>query len=279
MQAGIHTMPASVYHQDPAPAPSLSNSVLKTLLSKSPLHARLMHPRLTPQEPREDEGKFDLGSAAHSLLLEGQDIIQVCHYDDWRTKAAKEDRAMAREAGRIPMLPHQHAEANLMVEIARDYLARSVLGNLLADGKPEQTLIWQDEGTNIWCRGRLDWLTEDRSVILDYKTTAMSSPAQFCRSSMSAFGYDTQSAFYLRGMRAVQRVETEFVFLVQEDEAPYSCYLVQCAPSMQEVAEHKVQRGIDAWAACLKTDNWPGYSEHIYHAEASAWQVEQELSA
>lgn len=272
-------MQASLYHSDTCDAPSLSNSIIKTLLTKSPKHAWLKHPRLNPAYVSTEESKFDLGSAAHSLLLEGYDCCQVIDAEDWRTKEAKAARDRARASGLIPMLTHQYAEAVLMVEVARDYVSRSVLGDIMAHGKPEQTLVWQDEETATWCRGRLDWLTDDHSMILDYKTTSVPNPGAFCRSSMASFGYDTQDAFYTRGMRAIGRVVPEFVFLVQEDTAPYSCYLVACAPSMKTLAEHKVQRAINLWAECLSTNTWPGYADTIYHAEAAAWAVAEEEGA
>jgi PDDEXK-like domain of unknown function (DUF3799) len=281
MTPGIHTIPASLYHADPCDSPSLSNSIIKTLLTKSPHHAWLKHPRLNPQYQPQEDSKFDLGSAAHSLLLEGYDCCQVIDAEDWRTKDAKAARDRARASGLIPMLHHQYAEAVLMVEVARNYVARSVLGNIFMDGKPEQTLVWREDmaQSSVWCRGRLDWLTTDHSMILDYKTTSVANPGAFCRTQMTAMGYDTQAAFYRRGMQAIGRVVPEFVFLIQEDSAPYSCYLVECAPSMQSLAEHKVQRSIDLWSECMETNTWPGYSDTIYHAEAAAWAVAEEESA
>lgn len=279
MTPGLHDMPAAAYHADPCPAPSLSNSIIKTLLTKSPKHAWLKHPKLNPAYVSYEESKFDLGSAAHSLLLEGYDCCQVIDAEDWRTKEAKAARERARASGLIPMLHHQYAEAVVMVEVARDYIKRSVLGDILAHGKPEQTLVWTDDESGIWCRGRLDWLTNDHSIIMDYKTTSVGNPGAFCRTQVAAMGYDTQEAFYRRGMSRIGRVTPEFVFLVQEDSAPYACYLVACAPSMQTLAEHKVQRAIDLWAECLATNAWPGYAETIYHAEAAAWAVAAEEEA
>jgi hypothetical protein len=273
-------MPAAAYHADPCPAPSLSNSIIKTLLTKSPDHARLKHPKLNPQYQPSEDAKFDLGKAAHSMLLEGYDCCQVIDAEDWRSKDAKAARDRARASGLIPMLHYQYAEAVVMVEVARAYLARSVLGNIMAHGKPEQALIWQEFNANdgrydagIWCRARIDWLTDDHSIILDYKTTAVPNPGQFMRRQMTAYGYDTQSAFYRRGMSAIGRVVPEFVFLVQEDTAPYSCYLVKCAETMQDSGTRKVEQAIGLWAECLATNIWPGYPETIYEADAPAWET------
>src|SRR6266571_488600 len=71
MTPGIYTLTAEQYHADPAPTASLSSSVASILLDQSPLHAWLAHPRLNHSYVREDaNSRFDLGSAAHMMLLE-----------------------------------------------------------------------------------------------------------------------------------------------------------------------------------------------------------------
>ncbi len=51
---GIHlSVPSAVYFADPAAQPSLTQSIAKILIEKSPLHAWHEHPRLggKPDEP------------------------------------------------------------------------------------------------------------------------------------------------------------------------------------------------------------------------------------
>jgi hypothetical protein len=67
---GLHpAISADAYHADPAPAPSLSSSIAKTILHQTPRHAWFEHPRLNPNFEPKDDSKFDLGSVAHELLL------------------------------------------------------------------------------------------------------------------------------------------------------------------------------------------------------------------
>src|SRR4051812_46738879 len=86
---------ANDYHADPCPAPSLTQSVAKILLAKSPLHAWHAHPRLNPDYQHNDDTKFDVGNIAHKMLLGRGKQIEVLEFDDWRTKAAKEAREKA----------------------------------------------------------------------------------------------------------------------------------------------------------------------------------------
>jgi hypothetical protein len=77
MKPGIYTdMTAADYHADPCPNPSLTQSVAKVLLQRSPLHAWHAHPRLNPDYQHDDATKFDIGNIAHKMLLgRGKEIV------------------------------------------------------------------------------------------------------------------------------------------------------------------------------------------------------------
>ena len=79
MQQGIVNLTAEQYHSDPCPTASLSSSIANILLDQSPLHAYLAHSRLNLQYEREESSRFDLGSAAHMMLLERREdkIVRV----------------------------------------------------------------------------------------------------------------------------------------------------------------------------------------------------------
>jgi hypothetical protein len=279
MTPGIHQMTAESYHADPCPTPALSNSIIKPLLNKSPLHAWMAHPRLNPNYRSIESTTFDLGKATHSLLLEGIDSVVIVDAEDWRTKAAKEARDAARAAGKHPMLPDQALRVNAMAKACMEFVDRSPLRGFMSAGAPEQSITWLEEpaGLPMWCRARIDWLLDDRSVMIDYKTTEADNPGDFIRSSMVQYGYDTQDVFYTRGMAALG-AKSKMLFLVQEVAPPYCCYIVECAESMREMARRKVQRAIWLWEECVRTDTWPGYPDAIYSAEAPMWAMQAEMS-
>lgn len=275
LPAGIHdAVPADEYHSDPAPEPSFSNSIMRVLLTQAPIHAWLRHPRLNVDwQPEEDRDTFDLGTVAHALMLEGLNKATLIAAKDWRTGAAKEARQDAREAGLIPMLPGQYETAIDMVTAAHAYIEGTSLRHIWSRGKPEQTLIWQQRG--VWCRGRLDFLSAERQLIVDYKTTAARTQAEFIR-KMPDHGYDTQSVFYPAGLAACGFPGARFLFLVQETRRPFLCYLVEPAASMIELATLKIARALPLWASCLKSNSWPGYSGEVIQAEATPWAIQQE---
>jgi hypothetical protein len=221
-----------------------------------------------------ESSTFDLGAAAHAVILEGDESkIKVIDADDWRTKVAKEARDMARIEGRIPMLARQHGEVMAMAEAAKAAIKGSELDGIFDDGKPEQSVFACDGPT--WLRGRMDWLTNDRKIILDYKTVGRSAaPESFLRSSVFQFGYDIQAAMYLRLLALLGCEEdTKFVWLVQETEAPYACSLIGASPSMIESGLRKLDYVSRQWAECMATGEWPGYGKRISWLEAPAWEL------
>lgn len=273
MLTGIYQIDEETYHADPCSEPSLSNSIACTLLTQSPKHAWLKHPRLNTSHKPDESARFDIGTAAHALLLEGSAAkICVVEADDWRTKAAKEQRDMARASGMTPILAKNNYALNSMVNAAKEYIATSELRGVFDQGKPEQTLIWKDDG--IWCRSRLDWLSDDRKIILDYKTCESAEPEAFIR-HISRMQYDLQAAFYLRGLARQNEFTslTKFVFLAQEIEAPYACSLIGLSNHLLDIAASKVDRAISLWKECLTTNKWPAYPTRICYAEPTAWQM------
>jgi hypothetical protein len=272
-EPGIYEVAEEAYHADPCAEPSLSRSCLRELLVKSPKHVRFSHPKMFGAERKESESKFDLGSAAHSLLLEGIDKAQVIDAADWRTSKAKEQREEARVAGKLPFLVHQYEEVLAMVEAAKQQIPEcSDLGitDFYKDGKAEQTLIWQED--DAWCRVRPDWWSNDRLVMLDYKTADTAQPEEFHRKAIS-YGYDIQDAFYTRGAYMLTGIDAKFFFVVQETSYPYICSFIALDPQFKELGHRKMAAGIEIWQQCMSSKRWPGYPSRVCHISAPAWEL------
>lgn len=269
---GVHTIAATDYHGDPAPDPSLSAHIAQLLCERSAWHAWTAHPRLNPDYQTDEAGKFDLGTAAHALLLQGEQIVHEVEAADWRTKDAQEVRAKARENGLIPLLTHQWEQVQQMVAAVREQLARLEVDPApLVDGDPEQTLVWQ-EPNGVWCRARLDWLHTDGRAVDDLKTTGRSAdPRQWARTTMWSIGADVQAAFYLRGLQAVRGEAAAFRFVVCETEPPYAVSMVAPSSAVLELATAKVEWAIERWAECVESDEWPGYPQEVAYAELPEW--------
>lgn len=282
------SMSDSQYHADPCSAPSLSSSIAKILITQTPLHAWTAHPRLNPNFERTEKEIFDLGTIAHALMLQGLEaahIIQAVNKDgivvsDWRAKAAKDERDLARANGKAPLLAHQWERVKAMVEAGkRQIAAHKEASNAFGDGKPEQSLVWEDDH-GVICRARLDWLSNDRKRFSDYKSTGMTANPEAISRSMFGAGWDVQESFYRRGLRKLG-FDAVGTFICQEDSEPYALSAIGFNPLIMRVADGKVQRAIDLWAKCLKENKWPGYPDRICYPDMPAWMenkaMEEEL--
>jgi hypothetical protein len=276
METGSYKMSFAEYLKDPAPVASLSRSTIKSLVNECPRKAFHGHPRLNQNYKREEKTQFDIGSAAHDLFLGGENAVMVFDYADWRKKEALEAKESARSIGKIPLLKHQFEEVNKMVAAAhitlKTFEARGEKLNLnLADGDSELTYLWQEKET--WLRIRPDWISKDKKIVLDYKTTSISAePEAYIRTIVSN-GLDIQEALYCRGIKAVDGTDPNFFFLSQEVYEPYLCSLIELDTMFMDMGDSKVRMGIKIWRECMKSGIWPGYSEKLYTVEAPAWAL------
>ena len=273
---GIHEIDEATYHADPCPQPSLSSSIAKVLLGQSPRHAWVAHPRLNKNHEPEESGTFDIGSAAHRVVLGKGADLAVIEADSYRTKAAGEARDKARAEGKIPVLT-QHFESIVAMHAAcrAQLSAHEEAAGAFTKGQPEVTLIWR-EG-EIWCRCRLDWLPHDRRFFDDYKTTTDASPEAVVN-RVFGNGYDVQAAFYRRGIRKILAVpDPKFRFIVQEKTAPYAMTVAALTPAALDMADRKVEAALQLWAWCLKRNEWPGYPGRTVYVEPPLWHERQWL--
>ncbi|MCL1515182.1 hypothetical protein CPA54_04390 [Parasaccharibacter sp. TMW2.1890] len=280
-QPGIYDLTNEQYHADPCPEPSLSNSVAKVLLNQSPLHARFNHPRLNKERPTfEPTLAMQKGSALHRMILgKGADIAAL-PFNDYRSNAAREARDEAQQAGKIVLLEADYVAIRECADAARKQLRqREDCAAFFGPGRSEAAIVWREQ--DIWCRGMVDFLPDDRRApLFDLKgTTKSASPQEWSRSL--ARDYRTQDRFYARGVKAIRGITPEPMrFIVVEMNAPYAVSVLTPAPSLRHVADENVTRAIRIWGECMKSGEWPGYP-HMAHVEAPAWlineQEEQEI--
>lgn len=296
MNPGIYTseqVPMAQYLADElANVPSLSSGAAHRIIHRSPHHAWFEHPRLGAGR-KEDTSATDTGSLAHEMLLGGDGKICVIKPEDYRSKPTKDEplgstpkgwtnnaireaRDTARENGLLPVLPWDIADARMMAEKAREFLATTEIAGVLDHGQGEATVIHQEGDT--WFRSRPDWINDRMRVVLHYKTTkASANPEPFIRGVMNSFGYDMALAFYRRCWESLGDGYRDWlhVILAQEQDAPYACSLVGLSPVSWSIAEGKVQCAVMIWQRCMQSGVWPAYSSQIHYADPTAWQLAQ----
>lgn len=274
MKPGIYEMTMAEYLRDPCPEPSLSSHVAHALIAESPRHAAFGHPRLNPRPVADEDDKFDIGTAAHALLLENDAAaIEIVNAPTWQTKDAKAARTAAREAGKTPLLAHQHGRVVEMVAALRTQLAEHTeRPEPFTDGFPERVLIWREGPA--WCRARLDWLHHGAPIIDDYKTTGDANPENWGRRQVYDLGYDLQAAFHSRGLEVVTGtpLSARFRWVVQETAPPYAMSVCALSPEAALLAEKKRRFAVQLWLACLETGRWPGYPDQTCYLALPSYE-------
>jgi hypothetical protein len=276
LDVGSHDIDDETYHSDPCPEPSLSCSIAKVLINRSPRHAWAQHPRLNADFERDEKETFDLGSAFHTMILGKGAEIAVLDFPDWRTKDSKEAREAARKAGQTPMLLHQFERANAMVKAVRAQIpGHEELAYAMAAGVPERTLIWKEETSAgpIYCRLRLDWEARNGALFPDWKSTGVGAgPEEWGAKTMWQLDSHIQAAFYRRGIKAVLDKQVDLFFAVAEIEFPHALACMRPTPAAVAMAERAVEYAIQMWGRCLHSNKWPGYSRQMAWIDPPAWK-------
>jgi len=268
---GIHyNIPAADYHADPCERPSLSSSVAKILLEKTPRHAWCAHPRLNPDFAPKQESKFDLGSAVHELMLGKGVGYTVIDAATWKGKDAQVAREAARKVGTVPLLAEQYKQA---VGISLEALtALGEMGVELSAYRNEAVLVWEDNGT--LCRAMIDSIGRGIHQINDIKTTSTGLSDFAIAKNIVTFGYDLSAAFYIRGYETLFKELTgriEFRWIFVETEPPYEIRVIEADATTLEFGRRKAERAISTWAMGMETGYWPGYPRGIGKITYPAW--------
>lgn len=234
------------YHAHPG---SLSVSGAKVLLRAPSL---FKHQQDNPVH----KDVFDIGSAAHALVLGVGAPIEVIDSDSWRTKAAQEARDAARAKGKTPLLVADYTKVQAMADRLSSHKAAM---RLLSAGKPEVSAFCRDEATGVMRRGRFDWLPE--TILVDYKTAATVDPRDLAGryGAVSKWGYDNQAAWYIDLARDLGHPAQFFVFVFQSKEPPYEVVCARVDEDELYGARERNRTALQRFRDCTESGIWPGY--------------------
>lgn len=263
------------YHRDVVPGGSLSSSGARALLEPG-CPAQFKYDREHPAAPKKD---FDLGTAAHTLVLgNGADLVEVTA-KRWDSLAVKSEVAAIRAAGKIPLKTAEMEQVEAMAEaIRQDRWA----GPLFAPGRgvAEQSMYWIDKATKVTCRCRPDWFMDlpDLTLCVDYKTTRDASPSGVSK-AIGDYHYHQQAAWYLDGIEAVTGKQARFVFVAQSKTAPYLVTTRVLTEADVAIGRAKNARALRIYAECTKTGIWPDWTgpvDEIPTIALPTWQATRE---
>lgn len=230
------------YHADPA----LGSTSLKTLATRTPAHYQ--HELTNPKT----SDAFTLGTAAHSVILEG-DVsgIVVVDADNWLTKAAKEAKAEALAEGKQPLL---HKEMVQVLAMRDAVMAHPFARGLLTGHKAEQSVFWEEEGQMLKCRPDA-W---QPGALIDLKTARSADPKDFGKAAHE-YGYHQSAAHYIDGVKAATGEESPFHFVLVEKTEPYLVSVVELDVEAINIGRMLNDRAKRIHRECVKSGSWPGY--------------------
>lgn len=270
-EPGVYDIPAEIYHADPVPGGSLSASGAKMLLP--PSCPALFRYRMDHQQPYRPE--FAIGHAAHKEVLGTGPDLAVIDADDWRTKAAREERDEAHAAGLVPLLAGEYEQVQAMAAVIRQHPIASVLFDPARGGKAEQAMFWRDRETGLMRRALVDWLPAStgtgRLIVADYKTCVSAEPTAISK-AVANYGYLQQDDWYRDGVLSLGLAEqAAFVFVFQEKTAPYLVTVVELDRDAQMWGDALNRRAIEIYRHCMETGRWPGYSDEVVLTSLPVW--------
>lgn len=254
-----HDMPAAEYHATAA----LNASTLKAVASKPLAKVRydLDHRKHSPA--------FDIGTAAHSLILEGDASgLAIIDAPDYRGKEARLARDAAYAEGRTPLLPREHDAVRAMRDAV---MGHEVARDLLTGHQPEVSVFADLYGQP--CKARMDAWHPGRNLIVDLKTTADADPDTFDRTALN-FGYHQQMAHYRDLVEVETGTRPRFLFVLVEKVPPYLVSVVELDELFDDLGRQKNKEAAAKWRRAKETDQWPGY-EGISRVLAPVWALDE----
>lgn len=279
--------------------PAVSQGTLALALDECP-RAAWHQSHLNPKRVREvSEKSQDIGSVAHSVLLEGHaDNVVVIDPAEHRSKPTKGNpfgnvpKGWTNDAirtardyviadGKIPMLPADRDCVAAMVAEALEFIDSlkdtepAIWAMFQKDcGESEVTFVADLDG--VLCRCRADRVSNGLAIVADYKTSAMSvHPDRWGRKQMPDYNFG--AALYRRiiAQFVVDKAPPTYVWLAQMQDPPYLCSLVGSDPAWIAIGDARVEAALKLWRECASTGKWHGYPNRVCYPEAPGYLVAQ----
>lgn len=253
----IYDMKDSEYHAHPALGSTSIKALSDTNIAMAEVKVML--------ETNEHKRVFDTGSLAHALILEGSlnRLVERIDVDAWRTNDAKQAKAAAYAAGKIPINNSEVDSILAPVErMADSVMNHRLASSLLTDFSPEVSAFWENGGVPL--KARFDAYRPNHGQIIDLKTTRSARPNDV-RKTISDLGYYIQSQHYLNGAQAVTGFVPDWKFIFVQNTEPHTVSVGSLDPDALRQAQARIDIALRRYQEAQSTGNWPGYeTEYTY---------------
>jgi len=261
-EPGVYELSNEEYHEQNA----LNKSGL-VQLAKSPAH---FHEWFHAAE-EEPTRALVVGTAIHMAILEPgkyEQSVIISPQVDKRTKDGKARWAKFEKKAKGKIILNQD-EATAIQGMKESVYKNMTAFDLLLEGKPEQSIFFNDPVHQFMCKVRPDWYTN--GMIVDLKTCLDAGYDGFSR-TIANYKYHWQALFYLNGLTAVtQQEHSTFIYIALEKDPPYAVAVYEATKDMLQTAERQIGPLLDLYAECLRTDCWPGYKDEVQQIQLPRW--------
>lgn len=275
-----YSMPFEEYRQ----IEGANYSTLKHILT-SPKHYRHAE-RRKPQAPT---NAMVLGSATHAAILEPKRFaLDVAVWEGGARRGKVYDAWAEANAGKV-LTRHQDMEHIFaMAKAVHQY--EPAMGYLDDEFSSEVTIQWDDPGTGIRCKGRLDGLVMRRpspdkpaisATIVDLKTAQSIDARQF-GTAAARYGYHMQLAHYRNGLAVALGIPVTSVtvaIIAVESSPPYDVGVFELDDAALMPGEEAISDAIETLAMCRESGDWPGRYDVPQVLELPRWVYDEDDDA
>lgn len=209
-----------------------------------------------------------LGSLTDHLLFGTEFAYVVSPYDDFKSKDAKAWREEQRSAGLAVMKQESVEHARAMVEAVKAH--RGAM-EILDVGRSQVALTGTLPG-GAATKGLIDWVSDAVMCLSDLKTTTDASGDEFTKHAIN-MGYHAAAAHYVDLWKQNTSEDIPFVWLVVETEAPFAVAVWIVSDAMLALGRRVNEARYRRYEECLKTGDWPAYSQEAVVLEPPAWAM------
>lgn len=261
----IEKLPFADYLQIPA----LSQSTLKHI-ERSPGHLQAYLERGLKRTP-----EMIFGSAVDCLVFDGPQVF----HDRYAVRPPGMD--LRTKAGKAWKADHGHKETipDTVLSCAGAVVGYPPAAQLLEAARFQLSLVWRDEETGVWLKGRPDAYVvgghigegSDPPVAIDLKTTDDASPEAFAKKAYN-LRYHWQAAMYLDGLEAIAgEPHCEFMFIVAEREPPHRVEVYWLPASIIEQGREEYRAALEKYAYWDNRGEWPLNSGQVLPLSFPGW--------
>lgn len=247
-------------------------------------HSILHHFRKTPAHAmyamtHDEESKSkNLGYLTHLAALEPARFkaeVAVAPKLDKRTREGKAQWARFEKENQGKTLvvePDFEVASQILLSVKEHPVARELLH---AEGASEVSLCWNDPGTGLLTKGRIDRLTllNGSPVVVDFKTIGEPCSTFAFQKAVQTYGYHDAAAHYLLGLHTLMPDEEipKFLWVVAETKPPYLVRVFEADDEALAIGADNMAKALRQFKECRETGMWPGWGDGIDTAGLPPW--------